>query len=108
MATVRQVRRRKTMRNAVTNGIVAKEEMKARRAAWPIALIVVLIAGLVPPATAQIQILKTEFTNPSPPPDRQANDTDWPIKVCGGSTFMRNPTPIFDWGPVFGNEFATQ
>jgi len=96
------------MRNAATNGIVAKGEMKPRSATWPIALIVVLIAGLVPPATAQIQILKTDFTNPSPPPDRQANDKDWASKVCGGSTFMRNPTPIFEWGPVFGNEFDTQ
>ena len=94
------------MRNAVTNEIVAKGEMKARSVAWPIALIVVLIAGLAAPATAQI--LKTDFTNPSPPPDRQANDKDWASKVCGGSTFMHNPTPIFEWGPVFGDEFDTQ
>ena len=96
------------MRNAVAKEIVAKGETKTRSAAWPIALIVVLIAGLVSPATAQIQILKTDFTNPAPPPDRQPTDPDWASKVCGGSTFAHNPTPIFEWGPVFGDEFDTQ
>ena len=94
------------MRNAVPNETLAKCEMKTRSVAWPIALIVVLIAGLAAPATAQI--LKTDFTNPSPPPGLQANDKDWASKVCGGSTFMHNPTPIFEWGPVFGDEFDTQ
>jgi hypothetical protein len=88
------------------NETVAKGEMETRSVAWPIALIVVLIAGLAAPATAQI--LKTDFTNPSPPPGLQATDKDWASKVCGGSTFMHNPTPIFEWGPVFGDEFDTQ
>src|SRR6266700_306815 len=94
------------MRNAVMNETVAKGEMKTRSVAWPIAVIVVLIAGFAAPATAQI--LKTDFTNPSPPPGLQATDKDWASKVCGGSTFLHNPTPIFEWGPVFGDEFDTQ
>jgi hypothetical protein len=94
------------MRKAAMNEVVAKGETKARSAAWLIIMIVVLIAGLVSPATAQI--LKTDYTNPTPPPDRQANDKDWASKVCGGSTFMHNPAPIFEWGPVFGDQFDTQ
>ena len=95
------------MRNAVTNATVAKCEMKTRSIAWPIIMIVVLIAGLAPAATAQIQILKTDFTNPSPPFDL-ANDKDWASKVCGGHRFLHNAAPIFEWGPVFGDEFDTQ
>ena len=94
------------MRKAAMNEVVAKGETKARSAAWLIIMIVVLIAGLVSPATAQI--LKTDYTNPTPPPDRRANDKDWASKVCGGSTFMHNPSPIFEWGPVFGDQFDTQ
>jgi hypothetical protein len=94
------------MRKAAMNEVVAKRETKARSAAWLIIMIVVLIAGLVSPATAQI--LKTDYTNPTPPPDRRANDKDWASKVCGGSTFMHNPSPIFEWGPVFGDQFDTQ
>ena len=92
------------MRNVVTKESAAKGETKARGAAWLIIMIVVLMAGLVSPASAQIQVLKTDYTNPAPPADRQPTDPDWASKVCGGSTFAHNPTPIFEWGPVFGDE----
>src|SRR4029077_12296811 len=70
----------------------------------PIALILVLVASLIPAATAQI--LKTDFSNPSP--SFSTSDPKWSSNVCGGQTFLQNRTPLFEWEPIFGNEFDTQ
>jgi len=77
--------------------------MKVGNAAWrQIALIMVLIVGLTSAATAQI--LKTDFSNPGFP----TSDPRWSSNVCGGQTFLQNRTPLFEWGPIFGDEFDTQ
>lgn len=79
--------------------------MRVRNAAWwPIALIMVLMVGLTPAATAQI--LRTDFPNPSP--SFSTDDPKWSSNVCGGQTFLQNQTPFFEWEPIFGDEFDTQ
>jgi hypothetical protein len=65
-------------------------------------MLVLAVAGLTPTATAQI--LKTDFSNPSFP----TSDPKWSSNVCGGQTFLQNRTPLFEWGPIFGDEFDTQ
>lgn len=65
-------------------------------------LLVLAVGQFTPAATAQI--LKTDFSNPSFP----TSDPAWSSNVCGGKTFLQNRTPLFEWGPVFGNEFDTQ
>lgn len=77
--------------------------MKIHRATWlRTMLVLVLVGGIVPAATAQI--LSTPFSNPSFP----TSDPAWSSNVCGGQTFLQNRTPYFEWQPVFGSEFDTQ
>jgi FIMAH domain len=75
--------------------------MKIRSAAWRPILIVILAAGVIPAATAQI--LTTEFSNPSYATDKAT----WSSDVCGGQTFLHNRTPYFEWTPIFGGEYDT-
>ena len=77
--------------------------MRIGIAVWrQVTLVVMLVAGVVPPATAQI--LRTEFSNPSFP----TSNPKWSSNVCGGQTFLQNRNPLFEWGPIFGDEFDTQ
>src|SRR5215469_5297306 len=86
--------------------IVEEGEMKtlwvtSRRVMFVLALSMV---PLTPPGSAQI--LKTDFSNPSP--SFSTTDPKWSSNVCGGQTFLQNRNPLFEWGPIFGDEFDTQ
>lgn len=67
-------------------------------------VLVLAVAQFIPAATAQI--LKTDFSNPSP--SFSTSDPKWSSNVCGGQTFLQNRTPLFEWEPIFGDEFDTQ
>ena len=72
-------------------------------ASWRVIFTLVLAVGHFTPA-AKAQILKTDFSNPSFP----TSDPKWSSDVCGGQTFLHNRNPLFEWGPIFGDEFDTQ
>jgi hypothetical protein len=65
-------------------------------------MLVLMVGQFIPAATAQI--LRTDFSNPSFP----TSDPAWSSNVCGGQTFLQNRTPLFEWQPIFGDEFDTQ
>src|SRR5262245_45701353 len=72
------------------------------------ALLLFVFSAVASQATASI--LETDYVNPPYLIGGvdQTLDPGWASNLCDGRRVLDNPTPLFEWTPVFGSEVEKQ